>query len=119
MPFVLAQDAEGESAGGLGGWGLGVSFPDFPKLLEVLSEALGRGLPGSWEMAVSCGSVREWTGLSDRHIPEEWTSGKLAWRDFLATSHSYKGHIHVYGARVLVISHEAVSKIVAARNSRL
>ena len=86
MPLVVAQDAEGESAEGLGGWGLGVSFPDFTQLLEVLSDALGRGLPKSWEMAVSCGSVREWAGLSDRHIPEEWTSGKLAWHDVLARS---------------------------------
>ena len=29
LPLVVAQDAEGESAEGLGGWGLGVSFPDF------------------------------------------------------------------------------------------
>ena len=118
LPAVVAQDAEGESAEGLGGWGLGASFPPFEEVLQVLSEACGRGMPRASELAMSCGTLREWVGVTDSQVPDSWTSGIVPWHDLLSRAHSYREIICVYETRVLVRSLEVLAKVPFARESR-
>ena len=45
LPIVIAQDAEGESGGGLGGWGLGFSFPKNDEIVAIGLESMANGVP--------------------------------------------------------------------------
>ena len=118
LPAVAAQDAEGASETSLGGWGIGISFPPFEQVLQVLSEACGRGMPKASELAMSCGTLREWVGVTDSLIPDSWTSGIVPWHELLSRAHSYREIICVYEARALVRSLEVLAKVPFARDSR-
>ena len=119
LPVLFAQDAEGDSNRGLGGWGLGVGFPDEEGLLRVLSESIGRGVPRDMDLSLSCISALQWVRTGDEQIPLSWTDGTLPWHDVLARAHSYHEHITVCEARVLLRSYEIAAKIPQFRRARM
>ena len=120
LPVVVAQDAEGESAGGLGGWGLGVAFPPQAEVVRLLMECIGRGVPRESEVSVSGVSVKRWVQMmSDKPIPLSWTSGDVVWHHVLARAHSYREGIMMYEARVFLRSVEVIAKIHDTRRSHL
>ena len=120
LPIVVAQDAEGESNRGLGGWGLGIGFPDPAEIVDVAFSSLARGIPKEEVLALRNAGV-EGVGpqLSDHNIPNCWTDGSTRWYDLLARAHSYQEAIHLYEARTLIRSLEVTVKIPCTRRSHL
>ena len=120
LPVVVAQDAEGESNRGLGGWGLGVGFPPPQQIVSVALSSLGRGIPKEELLALRNAGVEGGCHqLSDLNIPSAWTDGSTRWYDLLARAHSYQESIHLYEARTLLRSIEIIAKCVHARRSHL
>ena len=84
LPAVWAQDAEGASESGFGGWGVGIAFPPWKEILRLLGESMGRGLPSGWDQEALCVTVVGWQRLTDSNIPETWADGTVSWHDVLA-----------------------------------
>ena len=120
LPIVMAQDAEGTSSIGHGGWGLGWSCPDFKEVINLATLGMARGIPSLFEqISQESGLEVVSSTLSDVCIPDAWTNGSTKWWDLLARAHSYPEHIYVYESRTLVRSLEIAAKIPPLHRSRL
>ena len=69
-PVVFAQDAEGESNHGLGGWGIGYAFPPPAEIVELAMRSIAHGLPDREQLAASNSARGEGSGpISDAKVP--------------------------------------------------
>ena len=119
LPVVGAQDAEGESKGGLGGWGLGFAIPNAAEVVDLALTSMAQGVPKDAALESSRRGIEVRSKpLSDLAVPEPWTDGSTRWYDVLARAHSYPEHTNLYEVRVLGRSFERICKLGRFRRSR-